>query len=120
MAAPGVASTGTTQFYRPSSAGSYGQLIGTFGVCAGTGPWCQGSGDSAPGQTLRLAGNHKSDAANPYSSDLNGDGISELVFANHWNGTTHTFNGGCIGGRVARPVPPGTLVSALNCPQRAR
>ena len=106
MTVPGVASTGTTQFYRPSSVGSYGQLIGTFGVCAGTGPWCQGPGDSAPGQTLRLAGNHKSDAANLYSSDLNGDGISELVFANHWNGITHTFNGGWIYWGQGSPTSP--------------
>jgi uncharacterized repeat protein (TIGR01451 family) len=92
----GVVSSGTNQYFRPSSVSSYGQLVGTFGVCAGAGAWCQGPGDTAGGQTLRLWGNHKSDAANPYSSDLNGDGISELLFANHWNGSTYVFNGGWI------------------------
>jgi len=92
----GVAASGTNQYFRPSSGSSFGQLMGTFGVCAGTGAWCQGPDDSAPGVTLRLAGNHKSDAGNLYSSDLNGDGISELLFANSYNGSTTVFNGGWI------------------------
>ena len=95
-AALGVAPSGTNQYFRPSSVSSFGQLVGTFGVCAGTGAWCQGPGDTAGGQTLRLAGNHKSDAGNPYSSDLNGDGISELLFSNAYNGSTTVFNGGWI------------------------
>ena len=95
-AALGVAPSGTNQYFRPSSVSSFGQLVGTFGVCAGAGVWCQGPGDSAGGQTLRLAGNHKSDGANPYSSDLNGDGISELLFSNAFDGSTRVFNGGWI------------------------
>jgi len=102
----GVATSGTNQYFRPSSVSSYGQLVGTFGVCAGAGAWCQGPGDSAAGQTLRLAGNHKSDAANPYSSDLNGDGISELLFANLHNGSTHVFNGGWIYWGQGAPTSP--------------
>jgi uncharacterized repeat protein (TIGR01451 family) len=102
----GVAPSGTNQYFRPSSVSSFGQLVGTFGVCAGTGAWCQGPGDTAGGQTLRLAGNHKSDAANPYSSDLNGDGISELLFANWWNGSTHVFNGGWIYWGQGSPTSP--------------
>jgi uncharacterized repeat protein (TIGR01451 family) len=98
--------SGTSQYFRPSSVSSYGQLVGTFGVCAGTGAWCQGPGDSAPGQTLRLAGNHKSDAGNLYSSDLNGDGISELLFANYYNGSTTVFNGGWIYWGQGAPTSP--------------
>jgi len=82
----GVVSSGTNQYFRPGSVSSYGQLVGTFGVCAGAGAWCQGPGEAAGGQTLRLAGNHKSDAANPHSSDLNGDGVSELLFAGYGSG----------------------------------
>jgi hypothetical protein len=102
----GVVSSGTSQYFRPSSVSSYGQLVGTFGVCAGAGAWCQGPGDTAGGQTLRLAGNHKSDAGNPYSSDLNGDGISELLFANYWNGSTPVFNGGWIYWGQGTPTAP--------------
>jgi uncharacterized repeat protein (TIGR01451 family) len=104
-AALGVAPSGTNQYFRPSSVSSFGQLVGTFGVCAGAGVWCQGPGDSAGGQTLRLAGNHKSDASNPYSSDLNGDGISELLFANWWNGS-YVFNGGWIYWGQGTPTSP--------------
>ena len=105
-AALGVAPSGTNQYFRPSSVSSYGQLVGTFGVCAGAGAWCQGPGEAAGGQTLRLAGNHKSDNANPYSSDLNGDGISELLFTNYWNGSTHVFNGGWIYWGQGSPTSP--------------
>jgi uncharacterized repeat protein (TIGR01451 family) len=102
----GVAPSGTNQYFRPSSVSSYGQLVGTFGVCAGAGAWCQGPGEAAGGQTLRLAGNHKSDNANPYSSDLNGDGISELLFANWYNGSSHVFNGGWIYWGQGTPTNP--------------
>ena len=102
----GVVSSGTNQYFRPSSVSSYGQLVGTFGVCAGTGVWCQGPGEAAGGQTLRLLGNHKSDASNPYSSDLNGDGVSELLFANWWNGNTTVFNGGWIYWGQGTPTNP--------------
>jgi hypothetical protein len=102
----GVVSSGTNQYFRPSSVSSFGQLVGTFGVCAGAGAWCQGPGDAAGGQTLRLAGNHKSDASNPYSSDLNGDGVSELLFANWWNGNTTVFNGGWIYWGQGTPTNP--------------
>jgi hypothetical protein len=102
----GVVSSGTNQYFRPSSVSSFGQLVGTFGVCAGTGAWCQGPGDTAGGQTLRLLGNHKSDAGNPYSSDLNGDGISELLFASMWNGSTFVFNGGWIYWGQGTPTSP--------------
>ena len=97
----GVAPSGTAQYFRPSSVSSYGQLVGTFGVCAGAGAWCQGPGEAAGGQTLRLWGNHKSDAANPYSSDLNGDGISELLFAN-----AGASNGGWIYWGQGAPTNP--------------
>jgi hypothetical protein len=76
-----VAPSGTGQFFRPASLLTFGQLVGSFNVCAGAGAWRQGPGEAAGGQTLRLWGNHKSDAANPYSSDLNGDGISEVLLA---------------------------------------
>ncbi|GIV83252.1 MAG: hypothetical protein KatS3mg052_0259 [Candidatus Roseilinea sp.] len=85
-----VQPSGTTQYYRPTLAG-FAVPTGTFGVCAGAGAWCQGPGDAAGGQTLRLAGNWQSDQGNPYSSDLNGDGVSELLFVN-WQGT--------IGGQI--------------------
>jgi hypothetical protein len=100
-----VQPSGTNQYYRPTLAG-YGVPTGTFGVCAGAGAWCQGPGDTAGGQTLRLAGNWKSDQGNPYSSDLNGDDISELLFANWYNGSTYNFNGGWIywgGGTASNP-----------------
>ncbi|BCX03280.1 MAG: hypothetical protein KatS3mg053_1218 [Candidatus Roseilinea sp.] len=84
-------------FFRPRNAPLDGQLVGTFGVCAGSGIWCQATGDAAAGRVLRLAGNHRSDGGNPWSSDLNGDGISELLVANWWdNEGTHVFNGGWI------------------------
>ena len=121
----GVAPSGTNQYFRPSSVSSFGQLVGTFGVCAGTGAWCQGPGDSAGGQTLRLTGNHKSDAGNPYSSDLNGDGLPELLFANtpllnglwiHWgqnalNGLTYS-----TAARTELPTNSvfGSMVADLN------
>jgi len=92
-AALGVAPSGTNQYFRPSSVSSFGQLVGTFGVCAGTGAWCQGPGDTAGGQTLRLAGNHKSDAGNLYSSDLNGDGVSELLFSNLAGSSSYLYWG---------------------------
>ncbi|MCS7060135.1 MAG: VCBS repeat-containing protein, partial [Anaerolineae bacterium] len=108
-----VAASGTNQFFRPTSAG-FGVLTGTFGVCAGSGPWCQGPSDSAPGQTLRLAGNWKSDAGNFYSSDLNADGISEVLFSNHWNGTTGVFNGGWIYWGQGTPTNPAWNATAGN------
>jgi uncharacterized repeat protein (TIGR01451 family) len=64
---------------------------GTVGVCAGSGPWCADSGS-----TLRLLGNWTSDSGNPYSSDLNADGISEVLLASWHNGSTHVFDGGRI------------------------
>jgi hypothetical protein len=39
-----VVSSGTNQYFRPSSVSSFGQLVGTFGVCAGVGAWCQRAG----------------------------------------------------------------------------
>jgi len=115
----GVAPSGTAQYFRPSSVSSFGQLVGTFGVCAGAGVWCQGPGDTTGGQTLRLAGNHKSDNANPYSSDLNGDGISELLFANYWNGS-YEFNGGWIYWGQGSPTSPSWSAGArTNLPTHA-
>ena len=64
---------------------------GTAGVCAGSGPWCADGGG-----TLRLLGNWTSDSGNPYSSDLNADGISEVLLASWHNGSTHAFDGGRI------------------------
>jgi uncharacterized repeat protein (TIGR01451 family) len=64
---------------------------GTAGVCAGSGPWCDSGGG-----TLRLLGNWTSDSGNPYSSDLNADGISEVLLASWHNGSTHAFDGGRI------------------------
>ncbi|MCS7056844.1 MAG: VCBS repeat-containing protein, partial [Thermoflexales bacterium] len=110
-----VQPSGTSQFFRPTSAG-FGVLTGTFGVCAGAGPWCQGPSDSAPGQTLRLVGNWKSDGGNLYSSDLNADGISELIFANAWNGA-HAFNGGWIyWGQGTSNAPSWTAAARTDLP----
>jgi hypothetical protein len=87
----------------------------------GAGAWCQGPGDTAGGQTLRLAGNHKSDAANPYSSDLNGDGISELLFANSTTAAPMSSTaGGFTGGRGRRPARAGARASAPTCPPSAQ
>ena len=121
----GVVSSGTNQYFCPSSVSSYGQLVGTFGVCTGAGAWCQGPGDTAGGQTLRLAGNHKSDASNPYSSDLNGDGISELLFANagasndgwiYWGQGTPTSASWSTGQRTDLPTlaAHGVTIADLN------
>jgi uncharacterized repeat protein (TIGR01451 family) len=102
-----VAPSGTNQYFRLNSGGYYGQLVGTFGVCAGAGAWCQGPGDTAGGQTLRLIGNHKSDAANPYSSDLNGDGISELLIADFQDNNGNTpIDGGRIFWGQGTPTNP--------------
>lgn len=87
----------TDSFFRPTDAPLNGSLTGTFGVCTGNGVWCQAAGDAGSGPALRLAGNHRSDDGNPWSSDLNGDGISELMVANWWdNEKTHVFTGGWI------------------------
>lgn len=92
-----VRPTTTDLFFRPTDAPVNGQLTGTFGVCAGNGVWCQAANDAESGQALRLAGNHRSDGGNPWSSDLNGDGVSELLVANWWdNVATHVFTGGWI------------------------
>ncbi|MCS7054931.1 MAG: FG-GAP-like repeat-containing protein, partial [Thermoflexales bacterium] len=112
-----VQPSGTNQFFRPTSAG-FGVLTGTFGVCAGSGPWCQGPSDGASGQTLRLAGNWKTDGGNLYSSDLNADGVSELLFANWWNNVnSHVFNGGWIyWGQGTGSSPSWTTTASTTLP----
>ncbi|MCS6774011.1 MAG: VCBS repeat-containing protein, partial [Thermoflexales bacterium] len=92
---------------RPSTAPMNGALVGTFGVCAGEGIWCQHPQDTAASRALRLAGNHRSDNGNPWSSDLNGDGVPELLVANWWdNAATHAFEGGWIFWGLGIPRQP--------------
>lgn len=92
-----ITSRTTDAFFRPDRAPLDGRPTGTFGVCVGSGRWCQAAGDAERGQALRLAGNHRSDGGNPWSSDLNADGISELLIANWWNERRSTvFDGGWI------------------------
>jgi hypothetical protein len=102
-----AAASDTNLFFRPGSLPTDGQLAGTFGVCAGPGIWCQVPDDVAPGQALRLSGNHRSDGGNPWSSDLNGDGVSELLVANWWdNASTHAFSGGWVYWGQGTPAAP--------------
>ncbi|MDW8352692.1 MAG: VCBS repeat-containing protein, partial [Anaerolineae bacterium] len=102
-----IASRTSDAFFRPSRASLDGSLTGTFGVCVGSGKWCQSAEDAERGRALRLLGNHRSDGGNPWSSDLNADGISEVLIANWWNDRrTTAFDGGWIywgGGSPDRP-----------------
>jgi len=101
------AASDTNLFFRPSSLPIDGQLTGTFGMCAGPGVWCRAPDDAATEPALRLSGNHRSDGGNPWSSDLNGDGISELLVANWWDNVgTHVFNGGWIYWGQGAPATP--------------